>query len=101
MTPPVNISFAAPSSRDFSRGVRINEAGRVIARDASGSGSYVRHWDSFNPGTGWVAPDCVAIDQGPLVLAIENARTGNVWKWFHAHRWVRAGAERLGMVVNR
>jgi hypothetical protein len=51
MTPPVNISFAAPSSRDFSRGVRINEAGRVIARDASGAGSYVRHWDSFNPGT--------------------------------------------------
>jgi len=57
--------------------------------------------DSFHPGTGWIAPDHVAIDQGPLVLAIENARTVNVWKWFHAHRWVREGADRLGMTVRR
>ncbi len=57
--------------------------------------------DSFHPGTGWVAPDCVAIDQGPLVLAIENARTGKVWKWFHAHKWVKDGATRLGWDVKR
>lgn len=53
-------------------------------------------FDSFNLGTGWVAPEHVAIDQGPLILAIENARTGRVWRWFGQHRWVQAGAERLG-----
>jgi hypothetical protein len=53
--------------------------------------------DSFNVGTNWVAPDCVAIDQGPLVLAIENARTGLVWKLFESHPWVRAGMGRIGV----
>lgn len=51
--------------------------------------------DAFNAGQKWVAPDCVSIDQGPLLLAIENARTGLIWKTFHAHPFVRAGMERL------
>ena len=46
-------------------------------------------------GSAWVAPDNVAIDQGPLILAIENARTGRVWEWFHAHPSVQAGMKRL------
>lgn len=57
--------------------------------------------DSFNLGTGWVAKDQVAIDQGPLVLAIENARTGRVWSWFAAHPTVQAGFERLGWERDR
>ncbi|MBL8745211.1 MAG: hypothetical protein JNK58_02525 [Phycisphaerae bacterium] len=51
--------------------------------------------DAFNAGTRWVAPDCVAIDQGPLILLIENARTGKVWKWFSNSQNVKAGKERL------
>jgi hypothetical protein len=57
--------------------------------------------DAFNLGTGWVAPDYVAIDQGPLILAIENARTGLVWRLFHEHPVVRAGVERLKMQHRR
>lgn len=52
--------------------------------------------DSFNLGSNWCAPDCVAIDQGPLLLAIENARTGRVWSWFESNKAVIAGYERLG-----
>lgn len=51
--------------------------------------------DAFNLGTGWVAADYVSIDQGPLVLAIENARTGLIWKIFGEHPWVVAGEQRL------
>lgn len=51
--------------------------------------------DSFNLATAWVAPDCVSIDQGPLVLSIENARSGLIWHLFEAHPWVQAGMERL------
>ncbi len=43
----------------------------------------------------WAAPECVAIDQGPLLLAIENARTGLIWKLFHRSDVVKAGVERL------
>lgn len=57
--------------------------------------------DSFNAETGWVAPDCVAIDQGPLVLAIENARTGRVSHWFHSHPWVQRAADRLQLTPKK
>jgi hypothetical protein len=67
----------------------------LVWRDPA-SGGY-GFFDSFNLGTGWVAPDHVAIDQGPLILAIENARTGRVWRWFGQHRWVREGSARLGI----
>jgi len=53
--------------------------------------------DAFNIEKNWVAPDCVAIDQGPMILAIENARTGMIWRAFTGHRFVRGGLSRLGL----
>ncbi|MBC8141120.1 MAG: hypothetical protein H7Y38_06735, partial [Armatimonadetes bacterium] len=47
------------------------------------------------------SPDCLAIDQGPLILAIENARTGRVWDWFHAHPTVQDGLARLKLARTR
>jgi hypothetical protein len=46
--------------------------------------------ERFNAGGLWRSPDAVGIDQGALLLAVENARTGGVWKKFmdtdHARR---------------
>lgn len=57
--------------------------------DAGGQGFA----DSFRPapdgGIAWVAPHRVAIDAGPLLIAIENARSGLIWEVFHAHPAVR------------
>ena len=41
--------------------------------------------DAYNESKGWVAPDHLAIDHGPLLLAIENARTGLIWNLFERH----------------
>ncbi|MBX3381634.1 MAG: hypothetical protein KF805_16180 [Phycisphaeraceae bacterium] len=61
--------------------------------------------DAFNlkgpNGKPWAAKDYLAIDQGPLLLAIENARTGNVWRWFQSHPYVIAGLERLQLKPTR
>ena len=54
--------------------------------------------DSLNIGKSWVADDYVAIDEGPLVLAIENARSGLIWRLFHEHPFVREGSARLRLV---
>lgn len=43
----------------------------------------------------WVAPDVVSIDAGPLILMIENARTGQVQKLFMQHPYVKDGLKRL------
>jgi hypothetical protein len=53
--------------------------------------------DAVNEDKGWHSEDFVSIDQGPMLLAIENARTGFVWKLFHSHPWVSAGVTRLGL----
>jgi len=46
--------------------------------------------ERFNAEGLWRSPDAVGIDQGAILLAVENARTGRVWKTFmdsaHARR---------------
>ncbi|MEO1129445.1 MAG: glucoamylase family protein [Planctomycetota bacterium] len=58
-------------------------------------------FDSFHEADGWVSPLRISIDQGPLVLAIENARTGMVWDLFHRHPAVQAAMDRLKLERNR
>ncbi len=65
----------------------------LLWRDPAKGGHGLR--DSFNLGTGWVSPDDLAIDQGPLIVAIENARTGKLWNLFHAHPTAIRGLEAL------
>ncbi|MEO6463095.1 MAG: glucoamylase family protein [Candidatus Eisenbacteria bacterium] len=36
--------------------------------------------DAFNPTVGWVGADVLGIDQGPIVLMIENHRNEGVWQ---------------------
>ncbi len=45
----------------------------------------------------WVASDTVAIDHGPMLLGIENARTGLIWSLFSRHPAVQAAESRLGL----
>jgi hypothetical protein len=52
--------------------------------------------DAFNPSRGWVAGGNLAIDQGPIVVMIENHRSGLLWELFMSCPEVRAGLGRLG-----
>jgi len=52
--------------------------------------------DAFNLNVGWVAEGSLAIDQGPIVVMIENHRTGLPWRLFMSDPDVRQGLRRLG-----
>ena len=52
--------------------------------------------DAFCESRGWYADTFLAIDQGPIVLMIENHRTGLLWKLFMSVPEVQAGLRRLG-----
>jgi hypothetical protein len=52
--------------------------------------------DAFCESQGWYADTFLAIDQGPIVVMIENHRTGLLWKLFMAIPEVQAGLRRLG-----
>lgn len=52
--------------------------------------------DSFCDNTNWYARTHLAINQGPIIIMIENFRTGLLWKLFMSAPEVRAGLSRLG-----
>jgi hypothetical protein len=57
---------------------------------------------SFNPtygagdSAGWVCEWHYAIDQGPVVLMVENYLSGLIWRTLRASPYVRAGLQRAG-----
>jgi len=53
--------------------------------------------DAFNPNTGWVNPDVIGIDLGITILAAENARTGNVWRWFMRNLEISKAMDLIGL----
>lgn len=52
--------------------------------------------DAFNLSRNWVAKSHLAIDQGPIIVMIENYRTGLMWKLFMSCPEVQDGLKKLG-----
>ncbi len=52
--------------------------------------------DAFNPTINWFDKDYLGIDQGPIVVMIENYRNGFVWKYFMKDPIVQKGLKILG-----
>jgi hypothetical protein len=53
-------------------------------------------YDAFNVTENWWADSYLAIDQGPIILMIENHRTGLLWNLFMSAPEVQEGLEKLG-----
>jgi hypothetical protein len=82
--------------------------------DRYGSAIYGKYgfFDSFNPSftdrsarvekgrvtetAGWVDSDYIGIDQGAILLMIDNHRSGMIWERMRAHPAVKAGLQRAG-----
>jgi hypothetical protein len=52
--------------------------------------------DAFSDQHNWVAKSYLAIDQGPIVVMIENYRSGLLWKLFMSNPDVQKGLTKLG-----
>jgi hypothetical protein len=53
-------------------------------------------YDAFTPDEGWVASSYLAIDQGPIIVMIENHRTGLLWNLFMSCPEVANAKTKLG-----
>ncbi|MEJ2595037.1 MAG: glucoamylase family protein [bacterium] len=53
-------------------------------------------YDAFNPTAGWVDDDFIGIDQGPMLIMIENFRTGLVWDHVMKDPVIQDGLNKLG-----
>jgi hypothetical protein len=56
--------------------------------------------DAFNPTLGWYDDDYLGIDQGPILLMIENLRTGLIWNLCMRDPVIRKGLELTGFRQN-
>ena len=57
--------------------------------------------DAFNLNAGWFAPTYLAIDQGPMIVMIENYRSGLIWKYFMMNEDVQNGLDKLGFTYKK
>ncbi|MOA02999.1 hypothetical protein D3C78_1224800 [compost metagenome] len=53
--------------------------------------------DAFSEEKNWYATSYLAIDQGPIVVNIENYRTGLLWKLFMSCPEVQQGLTKLNI----
>jgi hypothetical protein len=53
-------------------------------------------YDAFNISSGWTATSTLAIDQGPIIVMIENYRTQLLWNLFESAPEVQAAKTKLG-----
>lgn len=56
-------------------------------------------YDAFRPNDGWWANSTLAIDQGPILIMIENHRSGLLWDLFMSAPEVRNGLNTLGFTT--
>ncbi|MGA3142688.1 MAG: glucoamylase family protein [Verrucomicrobiota bacterium] len=54
--------------------------------------------DAFNIGDSWYDTDELGIDQGPIVIMIENYRTQRPWRLFMQNAEIQRGLQRAGFV---
>ncbi len=54
------------------------------------------YYDSFNLTAKWVDSDFLGIDEGPMLIMIENFRTGLVWNYVMKDPAIQKGLEKLG-----
>jgi hypothetical protein len=69
-----------------------------IHRLYSDKGLWSKHGmlDAFNPTVNWFSPDYIGIDQGPIVIMLENFRSGLIWNYFMKDSLVHNGLKKLG-----
>ncbi len=52
--------------------------------------------DAFNPSLGWYDVDYLGIDQGPILIQMENHRTRLVWEVMKKNPYIREGLKKAG-----
>ncbi|MBI4388160.1 MAG: hypothetical protein HY582_03875, partial [Candidatus Omnitrophica bacterium] len=52
--------------------------------------------DAFNPKRKWFSNEYLGLDEGPILISIENYRTGLIWRLFMKNPYIQKGLEKAG-----
>jgi hypothetical protein len=88
--------YAAISSIVFAPEIVLPTIYNFNKKYADGLWGTYGYFDSFNPTLNWFNKEYIGIDQGPLLLMIENFRTGLVWNFVMKDSVIQNGLTKLG-----
>jgi hypothetical protein len=88
--------YAAISSIVFAPEIVLPAINNFNEKYADGLWGPYGYFDSFNPTLNWFNKEYIGIDQGPLLLMIENLRSGLVWNYVMKDTVIQNGLTRLG-----
>lgn len=57
--------------------------------------------DAYNPGQNWISPIYMGLNQAPIVVMIENQRTGLVWKNFMSNPEIDTMLRQLDAITSK
>jgi len=84
------------SSLPFAPGIVLPTIKSMINKYGHSIWGKYGFYDAFNPTANWVDDDFLGIDQGPLLIMVENFRTGLVWNYVMKDPVIQDGLNRLG-----
>ncbi len=99
-SPTEDVSVISPTAALSSFPYTPNESKAAMRYfyDSLGSKIFGEYgfYDGFSEQENWTKPWYLAIDQGPIVVMMENQRSGLLWKLFMSCPEVQAGLTKLG-----
>lgn len=87
--------YGVLSSLPFTPGLSLATIKNMNAKYGDKLWGKYGYYDSFNLTANWVDNDFIGIDQGPMLIMIENFRTGLVWNYVMKDPVIQKGLERL------
>jgi len=84
------------SSLPFAPEIVLPTAESMIGKYGDNLWGKYGFYDSFNLTANWFDNDFIGIDQGPMLIMIENFRTGLVWDYVMKDEIIQKGLSRLG-----
>lgn len=88
--------YASLSSLPFAPEIVLPTVRSINAKYGKGLWGKYGYVDAFNPTLNWYNQDYLGIDQGPMLIMIENFRTGLVWNYEMQDPLIQDGLTRLG-----
>ncbi|MDX9848148.1 MAG: glucoamylase family protein [Tenuifilaceae bacterium] len=87
------------SSLPFAPEIVLPTIKSMIERNSNKIWGKYGFYDAFNHTANWVNDDFVGIAQGPMLIMIENFRTGLVWNYVMQDPIIQMGLNKLGYKV--
>jgi hypothetical protein len=88
--------YAALASLPFAPEIVLPTVDSMLKKYGDGLWGKYGLYDSFNPTAKWFDDDFLGIDEGPLLIMIENFRTGLVWNCTMKDSVIQNGLKKLG-----